>query len=142
MKNRTYTKDDCILAMQEVIQVFVYKRQGYLHQSRSLQKIKKILEKLNTIRLRAAVNLLKRIRKNNRDLKFRVVFTKRSTQKKRVMYAKFNYDELLVGGKAPYNFEQKRLMPVLDCKKKEIRTINLETIESLTVSGRTYTVVK
>lgn len=73
---------------------------------------------------------------------FGIEFIKRTTGEKRVMRATTNYQKHLKGGKASYNFTDKKLIPVWDLDNKAFRSIPTDSVLVIRAKGNTYTITE
>lgn len=69
---------------------------------------------------------------------FRCDFIKRTTGEYRIMVARLGVKKHLKGGDAPYDFNEKKLLPVFDMQKQAYRSIPFEGIKYLKVRGREF----
>ena len=70
---------------------------------------------------------------------FSVEFIKRSTGELRKMTCRLGVKKHLKGGSKPYSAKQHNLLTVFDMEKSGYRSIPLESVRKLTVSGQTFT---
>jgi hypothetical protein len=84
---------------------------------------------------------LRQLLMDTAGVSFTVVFTKRTTGETRVMTAVTDYERLLKGGEAKYDAISKGLLIVRDLDKDAIRSIPLDGIKHVLISGTQYFVV-
>jgi hypothetical protein len=71
---------------------------------------------------------------------FTVEFIKRTSGERRVMRATTNYESLLKGGEAKYNFDEKKLLPVRDLEAQAFRSIALDAVLVIRANGNIYNI--
>lgn len=71
---------------------------------------------------------------------FSVEFVKRTTGEPRIMQCRFGVRSYLKGGEQAYNPTEHRLLCVFDMAKKAYRSIPLETLRTIHVNGKYYSV--
>jgi hypothetical protein len=87
-----------------------------------------------------ASTLLHDVKESGAGKVFWVRFIKRTTGDIREMLCRFDVKSFLKGGKASYNPKDFNLMCVFDMQKLEYRTVNLEGLLELRISGSHYVV--
>ena len=93
------------------------------------------------VSLEAAVKLLEMHRDSNCGRAFTVVFTKRSDGSKRTMNARYNVVSKLKTGVASYDAADHDLHTVYDLVEHDYRSINLDTLEKVTLDGTILEIV-
>ena len=71
---------------------------------------------------------------------FTVTFIKRSTGEERVMNCRKGVKKHLTGGEMTYDPTQKNLVSVFDMQKKAYRSISLENIKKIKMTGKEFQV--
>ena len=71
---------------------------------------------------------------------FGVTFVKRTNGESRRMTCRVGVKKHLKGGDAPYNFNEKELIPVWDTNKKQYRSISLDSLTRLAIEGDEFSI--
>jgi len=94
---------------------------------------------MKIISLEEAVKMLQDFYNQNYQNFFGVKFVKRTTGEDRKMVCRFGVKKYLAGGLPPYNFLEKKLLPVWDSQVKDYRVIPLDfNLKELTFAGEDY----
>ena len=93
------------------------------------------------VSLEVAVKLLENHRDSNCGRAFTAVFTKRSDGSKRTMNARYNVVSKLKSGVASYDAADHDLHTVYDLVEHDYRSLNLDTLEKVTIDGNIFEIV-
>ena len=84
-------------------------------------------------------NAVKLIKQTNGQI-FTVEFLKKD-RTVRIMNCRLGVKKHLKGGEMKYDPSEYEMLPVFDVQKQDYRMIALDTIQKVTVDGRTYAVI-